>query len=106
MGCPSTRRLPLVELADAIHTIEGGHLVTLRQRRVVEDCLYEVIKLTAERHDGLAYVEELAGAFADDMHAEDRVCLAVEDELEATGRIAADLAASDFAIVGDADFVR
>ncbi len=46
-----------------------------------------------------------AGAFADDVHAENLARVAMEDELQAAGGVAANLAARGLAIVGHADFV-
>ena len=89
----------------AAETVERRGLVALGERRVVEDGVHEVVHRAAERHDRLADVQQLAGALADDVHAEDLARLAVEDQLEAAGGVAANLAAGDFAVVGQADFV-
>src|SRR5665213_3050148 len=76
-------RLPLlrslIEFADAVHAIERGHFVALRQRRIVEHRLDEVLQLAIERHYRLADVQQFAGALADDVYAENRMRLAVED---------------------------
>src|SRR5215469_1657115 len=86
-------------------TVEGRRLVALRQRWIVEDRGDEVVHGSIERHDGLPDVDQLACAFADDVDAEHLAGVAMEDELEAAGGIAADLAARYFAVVGHADFV-
>ncbi len=90
---------------EAAEAIESGHFVALGQCRIVEDGVDEVVDCAAEGHDGLADVNQLGGAFADDVHAEDLAGVAVEDELESSGGVAANLASSNFAIVGHADFV-
>ena len=48
-----------------------------------------------QRENGLADVQQLAGAIADDMDPENLAALPVKDELEASGGIAADLAAGE-----------
>ena len=100
--CQRTR---LLKLADAVEAVEGGYLITLGKRGVVEDGIDEIIELAAKRHDRLADVHELAGTFADDVDAKDGVGDAVEDEFETAGGIAADLASGNFTIVGDANLV-
>ena len=61
--------------------------------------------MPSEGHDRLADVDQLGGALADDVHAEHLAGVAMEDELEAAGGVAANLAAGDLAVVGHADFV-
>src|SRR6185312_8749993 len=96
----------LLELRHAVEAVERGHFITFREGWIVEDRIDEVVQRSAESHDGLPDVQQLAGALADDVHAEQRVRLAMEDELEAAGGVAADLPARDLAVVGYADFVR
>ena len=55
---------------DAIQAVERGHLVALGQRRIVEHGVDEVLQLAAQRHHRLSDVQQLARAFADDVHAE------------------------------------
>ena len=98
--------MPLVLVAvEAADAVEGGDLVALGEGGVVEDGVDEVLDGAAEGHDGLADVDEFCGAFADDVDAEDLAGVAVEDELEAAGGVAADLASGGFAVVAHADFV-
>src|SRR5262249_17264787 len=59
----------------------------------------------AHDHDRLADVNELAGAFANDVHTQHLPCVAVKDELEAPSCVSADLAARSFAVEGHANFV-
>ena len=56
-------------------------------------------------HHGLADVQQLGGAVADDVDPQDLAGLAVKNQLEASGGIAADLAAGDLAIIRHADFI-
>ena len=67
---------------------------------------YEVVEFAAERHHGLADVQQLTGPFADDVHAKNGVCFTVEDELQPAGCVSANLPAGNLAIVRDAYFVR
>ena len=53
-----------------IHTVEGGDLVTFRQRRVVEDRIDEIIDLAMKVHDGLTDVNQFRGSFADDVNTQ------------------------------------
>src|SRR5215472_2618965 len=91
--------LLLVQLGDAVQPIEGGHLVALRQRRIVEDRVHKVLQLTAESHYSLPDVQQLACALADDMHAENQMVLAMEDQLQTSCRIAANLPARNLTVV-------
>ena len=50
--------------------VEGGDLVGLGQRRVVEDGVDQVVDGAAAAHHGLADVDEFGGAGAEDVHAE------------------------------------
>ena len=89
-----------------VQPIQRRDLVRLGQRRVVEDVVDEVIDGSIERHDGLADVDQLGGAGADGVHAEDRVIVLVDQELEHAVVVAEQLAAGEFAVLGDAGFVR
>src|SRR4051794_15530881 len=70
--------LVAVQTAEAV---EGGGFVALGQGWVVEDCVNEVVDRAAEDHDGLTNVDEFAGAFADDVDAEDFSGVAMKDQL-------------------------
>ena len=89
----------------AAQAIEGGHLVALGEGGVVEDGVDEVVHRAAQGHHRLADVDQLAGALADNVHAQHLAGVAMEDELEPAGGIAANLAARHLAIVGHAHFV-
>src|SRR5713101_6545983 len=54
-----------------IQAIEGCGLVALRQRRVVEDRLDDLINASTERQHGLPDVDQLRGLRTDDVHAEE-----------------------------------
>src|ERR1700743_2601126 len=95
-----------VQITDTIEPIKGGELITLGQRGVVEHRFHEVIELAAQRHNRLPNVQQLAGAFADDMDAKNGMRLPVKNNFQAPGSIAADLSTGDFAIVGYAYLVR
>src|SRR5882724_10854089 len=50
--------------------IQSGDLVGFRQRRIVERVLDEVVDRAFEVEHGLADMDQLGGAFAEDVHAE------------------------------------
>ncbi len=91
-----------MQLVDAV---ERRLLVAFGQRGIVENGVHEVIHVALQDHHGLADVEQLGSALADDVHAQNFARFAVEDQLQPAGGVAADLAARGFAIVGDAHFV-
>ena len=100
--CGHALFLVAVQAAEAV---KCRGLVALGESGVVEDRVDEVVDGAAQDHHGLADVHQFAGAFADDVDAQNLARVAMEDELEAAGGVAANLAASDFAIEGHADFV-
>src|ERR1700674_1753976 len=55
---------------DLVVTVERRDLVALREGRVVEDVVDEVVDRAAEGENGLADVHELRGGRADDVHGE------------------------------------
>src|SRR5262245_32798079 len=63
-----------------IDPVEGCGLVALRERRIVEDCVDEVIDLAAEAEHRLADVHELRGFCTDDVHAEQPAIVAMKDQ--------------------------
>src|SRR3569833_2185637 len=89
----------------AAEPIKGCGFVALGEGWVVEDGVDEVLDCAAEDHDCLANVDLLAGAFADDVDAENFARFSLEDELEAPGSVPADLASGSFAIESHANFV-
>lgn len=56
-------------LYQPIHAIESRRLITFSQRGIIEDRIDEIIDRAAESHHRLPDVDQLARAFADDMHA-------------------------------------
>ena len=89
-----------------VDTVEGRHLIAFGQGRIVEYGIHEIIHGAFQDHHGLADVQQLAGALADDVHAQQFARLAMENQLEPAGGIAANLAARGLSIVGQAHFVR
>src|ERR1700753_840277 len=63
----------LLEFAHTVQSVERGNFITFRERWIVEDRIHKIIKLSAQRHHGLADVQQFAGALADDVDAEDGV---------------------------------
>src|SRR6185437_10949275 len=96
----------LNRLAQAVQTVEGRGFVTFRQGRIVEDRIDKIVDGCIQRHYSLANVDQLAGAFADDVHAKQVARFAMEDELQSPRGVAANLTARDFAIVCDSHLVR
>src|SRR5439155_11315044 len=56
--------------SQSIYSIEGGGFVALGQRRVVEHGVDEVFDRAAESKHRLAYVNQLAGALADNVRSQ------------------------------------
>src|SRR5579883_1370456 len=102
-GAPNSR---FAESGELVEAVERRSLVAFRQGRVVKDGIDEVIHGSAENHDGLADVQQLGGALADDVDAQHLLRFAMEDDLQASGGVAADLAAGDLSIKSHADLVR
>src|SRR5262245_56963274 len=61
---------------------EGGHLVTLGERRIVEDVVDKISHGARERHHGLPDVHQLSRTLTDDVDAQQLARLLVEEELE------------------------
>src|SRR5579862_6515218 len=89
----------VLEASQPVDAIEGGGLVALGQGWIVEYRVDEVVEIAVERHDRLADMDELRRALADDVHAEHLARFAVEDQLQAPGGVAANLAACDLAVI-------
>src|SRR5438876_991332 len=85
------------QASEAIQAVQRGHLVGLRERRVVEDVVDEVVDGPAEGEDRLADMHELRGLLADDVDATEPVRGALEEQLQHAGAVADDLAARDLA---------
>src|ERR1035438_3056922 len=89
-----------------VDTVEGRHFITFGQGRIVEHGIHEIIHGAFQDHHGLADVQQLAGALADDVYAQQFPRFSMEDQLEPASGIAANLAARGLAIIGQAHFVR
>src|ERR1017187_4949191 len=88
-----------------VEAVESRLLVAFGQRGIVEDRVHEVIHRALEDHHGLTDVHQLRCLFTDDVHAQDFMRLAVENNLQAPGGIAADLPAGRLAIISQTHFV-
>ncbi len=56
-------------LAQAVQAVERCRLITLCQRRIVEDGVHEVRHFPFQREDRLTNVQQLGGLFSVDMNA-------------------------------------
>jgi len=81
-------------------------LAAAHQRRVVENCVLEVVKPPLERHHRLPDVDQLSGVLADDVHPENLPRLAVKQHFEHPVHVAQQLAPGDLAVAGDPRLVR
>jgi hypothetical protein len=88
-----------------VQAVEGGGFVALGESGVVENGVDEIVDGAVESEDSLADVKEFGGAFTDDVDAEEMLGVGIEKDFEATGGVAANLSASDFAKIGHAHFV-
>ena len=91
--------------AQLVQSVERSGFVALREGRIVENAIHEIFHRASQREHRLTDVKQFGRAFADDVDAEQQFRVGAENQFEAPGGIAADLAARDFAEVGDADFV-
>src|SRR5262249_51192628 len=87
-----------LERTQLVRRVEGGDLLGLRQRRVVEDRADEVVDRAAAAHHGLADVYQLGRARAEDVDAEQPPALRVDEQLQETVPVAEDLPAGELAV--------
>ena len=90
---------------ETIDSIEGGRFVAFGERGVIEYRIHEVLDRPTEGQHRLTDVYQLTGALADDVHAQQRVRVQVEDQLQQTAGVTADLAARNLPILRLADLV-
>mgnify|MGYP003345088279 CR=1 FL=1 len=76
--------LTAFEEAEALQAVVGGVLVRIRERRVVEDALDEVVERPLERDHRGGDVDELARPLADDARTAE-VALLIDDEHQGHG---------------------
>src|SRR5581483_733724 len=99
---PGTSRRLRLEL---VHRVECRDLVALRERRVVEHRVDEVVEPALEDQHRLADVDQLGRSVADGMHADEAAVVAPEDELQHADVVADDRAARDLAVERAPDLV-
>ena len=102
----SRARVFLFELAHAIQPVESRNFITFCESWVVEHRIYEIIQCSTQCHHSLSDVQQLAGALADDVHSKDRVRHPMEDQLQPSRRIAANLSTRNLPVVRHANLVR
>src|SRR2546422_3831774 len=91
--------------AELVGGVERRDLVALRQRRVVEDRLEEVVDPAPQGQHRLADMDQLRRAAPDDVDAEESPILPVEEHLEEAAIVAQDLPAGDLSVPGHAGLV-
>src|SRR5215470_5246224 len=89
-----------------VQPVEPGHLVRLGHRRIVEDGVAEVVDRAAEGEHGLADMDDLGRALAEDVDAEELPGLPVKEDLQETGVDAEHLALGELLELREADLVR
>ena len=65
-SCPRSA----LKLHEFIQPVKRRRFIALRQRRIVEDRIHEIIDGAAENHHRLADVQQFGRAFADDVNAQ------------------------------------
>ena len=70
-----------LKYAEPVDAVERRHFVALRQGRIIEHGVDEVVDFTVERQHRLTDVDQLARPFADDVDAEQLAGLAVKYQL-------------------------
>ena len=103
---PAARPARASSTPDAVHRVERGDLVGLGERRVVEDGGDEEVDRRVAAHHGLPDVDEVGGARADHVHAEQAAVVGVDEQLEHAVLVAAHQPAGELAPAGDAGDVR
>src|SRR5580700_4147381 len=103
---PSAAAPSPFEAGQPVVAIERGGLVALGQGWIVEDRIDEVVERAVQRHHCLTDVHEFRRALTDDVHAQHLFRFAMEDQLQPSGRVTANLPAGDFAIIRYAHLVR
>ena len=68
----------------AVQPVQGGDLACLRQGRIVEDGVAQILDRSAVVDEDLADVDELRRALPGDVDPEELACLPMEQELEHT----------------------
>src|SRR5262249_6225655 len=96
----------VAEPRQLIEAVKRGGLVALREGGIVENRIDEVLNGALESKDSLSDVKQLRRTFSDYVNTQKLLCLTMEYQLEAAGRVATNLTARDFTIIGNADFVR
>jgi hypothetical protein len=74
-----------------VQAIQRGDLVGLRERRVVEYSVPEVLDRAAESEHCLADVDQFGRSFAQGVDAEDREFVSMEQDLEESSLVTDDL---------------
>src|SRR5713226_1013647 len=65
-----------------VQPVERCRLVALGERRIIENSVHEVIYRSFENEHGLADVQQLGSAFANDVNSQQLLGLAMKDELQ------------------------
>src|ERR1039457_5154137 len=94
------------DLAHLVHRVQRGDLVRLGQGRVVEHGVDEVVDGAAAAHHGLADVDELGGAGAEHVDAEQLAGIEGDQQLQHAVGVTDDLAAGQLPVTRDADLER
>src|SRR6267378_1688453 len=88
-----------------VRRVECRNLVTLSQRRIVEDGGEEIVQSGAKSEHSLPDMKQLGGARTDDVHAEQPSVATMKEHLEKAAVIAEDLSAGDLPVACDPDLV-
>src|SRR5215471_14547232 len=91
---------------DFVVAVECRHAIAFGEGGIVEGVLDEEIDFPPESHHGLTDVDQLRGALADGVDAQQTARLLVEEQFKHSDLVPENLAARDFAVAGDADLVR
>src|ERR1043166_4274984 len=95
-----------LESGQLVQAVERRGFVALRQRRVVENRLDEIVDRSLKDQHRLADVQQFARAVSNNVYAEQLPGFPMENDFQPPGGVAADLSARDLAIIRQPDFVR
>src|SRR5579884_736996 len=111
-SAPAVRFFPLIfcsrrsQFRQLIQPIERRRLVAFRQRRIVEYRVHEILHRSLQREHRLPDVQQFRRPFSNDVHTQQLFRLRLEDQLQSSRRISANLPARNLPEIRNPDFVR
>ena len=89
-----------------IERIQRCHLITFRQRRIIEHGLQEIVQISSEIAHGLPDVNQFGGACSDGVDTEEVPVLPMKQQLQQPAVVSQNLPACDLAVASDSGLIR